>query len=486
MSYSLSKSTFIKYLQCDKSLYLYKNNRNLKDPVSAATQLVFDRGHSVGDYAHNIFPNGVDCSWDKPWEYEPSLKKTAACIKNNTEVIYEGAFLADDTIVAADILVKEGEGYHVYEVKSSILISETYLRDAALQYNIIQKAGLIITGFSLITLNKDYIKSGEIEPNKLFKINDVTDQIRSRQLFVETGLRGAKDVLALKSVPNTKIGDHCREPYSCDFIGHCWQNYQKDTVFQLEGLPEEKKWEYYRQNIIDLKSIKEESLSTTQKISKRAYLQNDYYIEPYSLQTWIGKTTYPIIFLDFHFIRPAIPIIDGTSPYQSQLYLFSIIKLKEDNQTEIKLNVLPDYDLEAFTRELSNQLEGMSSILVYNKGTDVERLKNLFLSYQLPVDYLNKIVDMHPLLMERKFWHGQMKENMSITDLAKLINVQMQWDKLEFSIPEQANAFMEDVLNTNFKDKEIKLTKLKNYSGFINTAQFRFFNLLKNKYSITN
>ena len=42
------------------------------------------------------------------------------------------------------------------------------------------------------------------------------------------------------------------------------------------------------------------------------------------------------------------------------------------------------------------------------------------------------------------------------------------------------------VLNTNFKDKEIKLTKLKNYSGFINTAQFRFFNLLKNKYSITN
>ena len=168
------------------------------------------------------------------------------------------------------------------------------------------------------------------------------------------------------------------------------------------------------------------------------------------------------------------------------MYLFSIIKLKEDNQTEIKLNVLPDYDLEAFTRELSNQLEGMSSILVYNKGTDVERLKNLFLSYQLPVDYLNKIVDMHPLLMERKFWHGQMKENMSITDLAKLINVQMQWDKLEFSIPEQANAFMEDVLNTNFKDKEIKLTKLKNYSGFINTAQFRFFNLLKNKYSITN
>ena len=34
VKYQLSKSTFIRGLQCEKSLYLYKKHYNLKDPTS--------------------------------------------------------------------------------------------------------------------------------------------------------------------------------------------------------------------------------------------------------------------------------------------------------------------------------------------------------------------------------------------------------------------------------------------------------------------
>ena len=40
----LSKSTFIRGLQCEKSLYLYKHHYKLKDPTPTSLQAVFDHG----------------------------------------------------------------------------------------------------------------------------------------------------------------------------------------------------------------------------------------------------------------------------------------------------------------------------------------------------------------------------------------------------------------------------------------------------------
>jgi len=39
----LSKSTFIRGLQCEKSLYLYKHHYRLKDPTPPSLQAVFDQ-----------------------------------------------------------------------------------------------------------------------------------------------------------------------------------------------------------------------------------------------------------------------------------------------------------------------------------------------------------------------------------------------------------------------------------------------------------
>ena len=62
----LSKSTFIRSLQCLKSLYLYKRAYHLQDTISAEQQAIFDRGHSVGRLAQNLFPGGVDVGWTHP------------------------------------------------------------------------------------------------------------------------------------------------------------------------------------------------------------------------------------------------------------------------------------------------------------------------------------------------------------------------------------------------------------------------------------
>ena len=74
--YKLSKSTFIRGLQCEKSLYLYKHHYNLKDPISPSLQATFDRGNTIGLLAQQLFPNGRDASPENHFKVYESVGKT--------------------------------------------------------------------------------------------------------------------------------------------------------------------------------------------------------------------------------------------------------------------------------------------------------------------------------------------------------------------------------------------------------------------------
>ena len=72
----ISKSSFIKGIQCDKQLYLYKYQYDWMDKVSEIQQAIFNRGHEVGELAQQIFPGGIKATEDP--------KKTAQAIERTT------------------------------------------------------------------------------------------------------------------------------------------------------------------------------------------------------------------------------------------------------------------------------------------------------------------------------------------------------------------------------------------------------------------
>jgi hypothetical protein len=51
----LSKTTFIKGMQCEKAFYLNKYHKELKTEVNTAQQAIFDRGTKVGELATQLF-----------------------------------------------------------------------------------------------------------------------------------------------------------------------------------------------------------------------------------------------------------------------------------------------------------------------------------------------------------------------------------------------------------------------------------------------
>jgi len=60
----LSKTLFIKGLQCHKALYLHKNHPELKDEVSDAKEALFSSGRDVGTFAQKLFPGGIEIPYE--------------------------------------------------------------------------------------------------------------------------------------------------------------------------------------------------------------------------------------------------------------------------------------------------------------------------------------------------------------------------------------------------------------------------------------
>ncbi len=314
----LSKSTFIKGEQCLKALYLYKNNYSLRDKMPADRVAVFNRGSRVGELAQTLFPNGINCKIGGPRQYSKAIEKTKECIQFKEKALYEAAFLANNTLIYLDILTYENEKWHAYEVKSSAKISDTYLLDAALQYYIIKKSGLKIADFHLIFIDEEYIRGEEIAVNQLFKMQDVTDQIKLMQENISQKISLQLSTLEDKKAPEISIGPHCKKPYDCDFQGFCWKGVDK-SIFEIPALDFENQCQLF-----ELKESNQLKIKFPNEIAKKQYhyqtLKKDYFDASF-VQRIINQES-SIIILNLLTYRPAIPWYKETKPYQTIAYAY--------------------------------------------------------------------------------------------------------------------------------------------------------------------
>lgn len=413
MSNLLSKSTFIRSLQCQKSLYLYKKHYELRDTISEEQQAVFSRGHEVGRLAQMLFPKGIDAGWKSPRQFRRSVRKTELLVRNGCPVIYEAAFLCDEVLVAIDILVKKADGWHAFEVKSSTQVSETYLRDAALQYHVISRSGLLLQSISIIHINKQYTRERRLSLEDLFNIRDITDEVKTKQSYVSENLRRAKDTLR-NSIPQVDIGPHCATPYPCDFRGHCWNGINSaDSVFALTELEEERKWLLYGKGIQRLNDIPEEfPLTRSQRIQRDSLQNNNVHIDRNGLLQWINSIKFPAAFLEFGVMRPAVPMLEQSRPYQNIVFGYAMQRMNHvcaETTGSAFLAEAGPHMQEHFVRQFLDDTEGARQIIVFNKGYELKVFRNLadlFPKYAAALqDRALKCRDMAEVLQRKLFYH---------------------------------------------------------------------------------
>ena len=89
------------------------------------------------------------------------IEKTKACMDAATENICEATFSYEGLYCAVDILRKQGDGYAIYEVKSSTHEAEIYGVDIAYQKYVLEHCGVNVTGTYLVCIDSSYVRGAE-------------------------------------------------------------------------------------------------------------------------------------------------------------------------------------------------------------------------------------------------------------------------------------------------------------------------------------
>jgi Domain of unknown function(DUF2779) len=197
---------------------------------------------------------------------------------------------------------------------------------------------------------------------------------------IPTQLAALSQMLQRPSVPEVGIGPRCSAPYDCSLMSHCWKDIPADSVFTLYGVGINA-WAWWNDGIIrvvDLPPLGK--YSSKQAIQITAERTQQTHLDAPAVQQFLESLRYPLSFLDFETIMPAVPMFEGCRPYAQIPFQFSLHLQMSPGGEVTHLAYLADGRGDprlGFLRALEASLGPDGAIVSYNSSFEMSRLKEL-------------------------------------------------------------------------------------------------------------
>lgn len=449
----LSKSKITRGLQCPKSLWLYKNQPELRGEISASQQAIFDTGTNVGLLAQQKFVGGVDATEGHDWPNFECADTTKYLIGIDQEIIYEATFVFNKVLVAVDILVKNSEGtWDAYEVKSTNGVKSPHITDCAIQYYVMEGCGITLRSMSVMHFNKEYVRQGDLDLDQLFIATDISQEVRELQSEMSDIVAELEAVQKQSDCLAVEIGPHCGSPYPCDFASHCWEEVPEYSVFNLTR-GGERSWDLYNKGILEIKDIPlEYSMSDSHRIQQMAEITGQPHIMRDGIRLFLDRLEYPIYHFDFETMMSAVPLYDNSRTYQQIPFQYSVHVQQSVGAECLHAAFLPEvqagYDSpdprEQLIIQMMKDLGSKGNILAYHASFEIVRIKELardFPQYAEGLLALNeRMVDLEMPFRNKWYYSKEMQGRSSIKKVLPALVPELSYLDLEIQEGGTASA----------------------------------------------
>ncbi len=238
----VSKTDFVRGLQCPKMLWLDSHRPELKI-IPEEVQRRLDAGNEFGDRAMGIFGAYVETTLYRPdgrLDYAGMIRRTQECLAAGEPVICEAAFSWYGNFCAADILRRTGEGYDLCEVKNAPAPRQEFLLDLGFQSFLIGKCGVKL-GRRYLILNGEEGENDENDGDRAemngqkYRIVDETAAAKRLERTADAKIWSfAKLKRKDAPMPEPGVGEQCDAPYRCWYYGYCHGTQENPEKFSSE------------------------------------------------------------------------------------------------------------------------------------------------------------------------------------------------------------------------------------------------------------
>lgn len=390
----LSKSRYTLSRQCQKALWLSVYDKE-KQTVDPSLQARFEEGNIVGDLAMGLLGPYVDVTvkvGGGKLDLASMIQRTKDCLASGVENICEASFAFRDkkfglNYCAVDILHKNGDGYDIYEVKSSMddkneeSFLHKYTIDIAYQKWVLQKCGINVKNCFLIRPNKGYVRRKILSYSELFLIKNMTTYVNDELPNVDAQVIEAQSSLSKQSEPLIPIGSQCSNPHKCGFKEYCFKNIPKPSVMDLYYFGEIG-LKFFNEGKCRYSDLTDEDLDCGRRglHVRRIQVKEKPYIDKSGIEAFLSKIKYPLYFLDFETMRFVIPPYDGLKPYQQIPFQYSLHFQATKGGTLYHTEYLAESGVDPrrkLAEQLCKDIPLDSCVIAYNKSFEEGRLKEL-------------------------------------------------------------------------------------------------------------
>jgi len=256
--------------------------------------------------------------------------------------------------------------------------------------------------------------------------------------------------------PNVGIGRQCTDPYGCPMVPVCWGFLPENNVFNLYR-GGKKSYELFENGVLAIKDIPEEcQLSVIQQIQKDCELSGKLHVDKEAINGFLQSLCYPLYYLDFETFSPAVPMFDGTRPYQRIPFQFSLHVVKDAGSSPEHFDFLAegaDDPRPEFLSRLKEVLGDHGSIIVYNQSFEEGVLKELAGAFPEYGEWVEgicpRMVDLLLPFRGFHYYHPQQKGSASLKHVLPAVTG-VGYDEMDINNGEIASiAFMEATYNND-------------------------------------
>lgn len=320
----LTKSRYIAGLQCLRRLWLLVNEPPPFEAPEPGSPL--DVGQQIGVKAHLLFPGGALID-EEPWAHAAAVARTSALMADGgAPAIFEAAFEHDAVRVRVDVLERLPDGtWGMREVKSSTGPKDHYFDDIALQVHVLRGAGVPVSSIELIHVNNAHVRGRDgVEWAAFFARRDVRDEVEARLAEVPSRLPAMRECLAEEEAPFVEPGRQCGSPYGCEYWDHCTADKPSDWIVRLPRLSEASAAQLKTRGIEAVSAIPADfPLTGKQAVMREAIVSGRPFVAE-DLPRLLAPFGPPACYLDFEAMAPPIPLYEGTQPYQTLPFQWSL------------------------------------------------------------------------------------------------------------------------------------------------------------------
>jgi hypothetical protein len=391
----LTKSRYMAGLQCPRRLWLLVHEPPPFEQPAPGTPL--DIGQEVGRKAHLLFPGGVEVT-EEPWEHARAVVRTAALMADaGVPAIFEAAFEYLGIRIRVDALERLSSGaWGLREVKSSSGLKDHYIDDIALQAYVIRGAGIIVSSIELLHVNTAYVRDvGGIVWPEFFTRLDVGEAVAAAVADLPDRLPAMREYLNAGALPAAEPGPQCGNPYPCEFWDRCTAHKPPDWISYMPRLSQAQAEDLKARGIEAISAIPPDfPLTSRQAVIRDAVTTGQPFVA-HNLALLLHTCGPPACYLDFEAMMPPIPLYEGTRPYQTIPFQWSLHMLAADGVLHHR-EFLADGSVDPrrmFAETLIEALSGSDMPIVVYSHYEQTRLRELATAFPDLHDPLTAITD---------------------------------------------------------------------------------------------